>query len=51
MVNEPAIAHGVAPVAGMLATIDLNHEPLLSADKIYNIGADCLLTHELESTK
>ncbi len=35
MVDEPLIAEGVAFALGVLAAIDLDDEPLLSTDKIY----------------
>ncbi len=46
VINEPLIADSVASVIGMLATIDLDDEPFLSTDKIYDIRTDRLLTHE-----
>jgi len=46
VINEPLIADCVASVIGMLATIDLDDEPFLSTDKIYDIRTDQLLTHE-----
>jgi hypothetical protein len=48
MLDEPPIADGVAPVVGVLAAIDLDDEPLLSTNKIYNIRPDRLLPHEFE---
>ncbi len=35
MFDEPLIADGVASALGMLAPIDLDDEPLLSTDEIY----------------
>ncbi len=49
MRDEPLFAHGVASVIGVVATVDLDDEPLLSTDKIYDIRPDRLLTHEFES--
>jgi len=46
---EPSIAHGVAAVFGVLAAIDLDHEPLLPTNKIDDIRPDGSLTHEFES--
>ena len=48
---EPLVAHGVAAVFGVLATIDLNHQPLLSTNKIDDIRPDRFLTHELEPSQ
>jgi hypothetical protein len=46
MRDEPSVADGVAFVIGVLAAVDLDNEPLLSTDKIYDIRPDRLLTHE-----
>jgi hypothetical protein len=43
MFDEPVVADGVASVIGVLATIDLDDEPLLSTDKIRDIRPDRLL--------
>ncbi|MGA7523892.1 MAG: hypothetical protein WBW84_15680, partial [Acidobacteriaceae bacterium] len=48
MFDKPTIAHGVAPVLGVLASIELDDEPFLSADKIGDIRSDRLLTHEFK---
>jgi hypothetical protein len=37
MLQKPSIARGIAAVVGVLASIDLNHEPFLSAGKVNNI--------------
>ncbi len=49
MFDEPLIADSVAAVIGVLVTVDFDDEPLLSADKIYDIRPDRLLTHEFET--
>jgi hypothetical protein len=51
MRDEPLIAHGVASALRVLATVDLDDEPLLSTDKIHDIRTDRLLTHEFESVE
>ena len=51
MFEEPLIADGVASAFGVLAAIDLDHEPFLSTDKIDDIRSDRLLTDEFESTQ
>jgi hypothetical protein len=51
VLREPSIAHGIAAVFGMLAAIDLDHQPLLSTNKIDDTRPDRLLTHEFESSK
>ena len=48
MVNKPLIAQRVATVFGVLAAVELDHESLLSTNKIHNIRPDWLLTHEFE---
>ena len=47
MFDEPLIADGVASVLGVLAAIDLDDKPFLSADKVDHVRPDRLLTHEL----
>jgi hypothetical protein len=49
MRDEPLFADGAAAVIGVLAAVDLDDEPLLSTDKIYDIRPDRFLTHEFES--
>jgi hypothetical protein len=49
MFDKPLIADGVALAIGVLAPIDLDDDPLLSTNKIYDIRPDRLLTHEFES--
>lgn len=49
MREEPSFANRVVSVIGVLATVDLDDEPLLSTEKIYDIRPDRLLTHEFES--
>ncbi len=51
MCNEPLFSGDVAAVVGMLATIDLDDEPMLSADKIHDVRPDRLLAHKFESRK
>jgi len=51
MLRQPPIAHSVALTFGMLAAINFDHEPLLSTNKIGDIGSDRLLPDEFESTK
>ena len=48
MFDEPLIADGVASVLGVLAAIDLDNKPFLSADKVDHVRPDRLLTHEFE---
>jgi hypothetical protein len=51
MPQKPSIARGIGGVFGVLAAVDLNHEPFLSTNKVNNIRPDRLLTHKLESSK
>ncbi len=51
MVDKPLIADGVAFAIGVLATVNLDDEPFLSTDQIYNIRPDRFLTHEFESAE
>ena len=51
MFDEPLIADGVASVLGVLAAIDLDNKPFLSADKVDHVRPDRLLTHEFESAE
>jgi hypothetical protein len=48
---EPSIAYRIGAVFGVLAAIDLDHEPLLSTNKIDDIRPDRSLTHEFEPSK
>jgi hypothetical protein len=48
---EPSIAHSVGSAFGVLTAIDLDHEPLLSADKIDDVRPDGFLTHEFEASE
>jgi len=48
MIEEPLVADRIALAVGMLTTIDLDNEPLLSAYKVYDIGSDWFLTYEFE---
>ena len=48
---EPSIARSVAAILGMLAAVDLDHEPLLSTNKIDDIRPDGFLAHEFESSQ
>jgi hypothetical protein len=48
MFGEPLITHDVASALGVLASIDLDDNPFLSADKVDHIRPDWLLTHEFE---
>jgi hypothetical protein len=49
MLHEPSIAHSVGSAFGVLTAIDLDHEPLLSANKIDDVRPDGFLTHEFEA--
>jgi hypothetical protein len=46
MLDEPSIADNVALAVGVLATIDLDDEPLFSTDEVYDIRPDGLLAYE-----
>ncbi len=47
MVDQPFVAHRVAVIGRVLATIDFDHEAVLTADEIDDERADRLLTDEL----
>ena len=47
MLREPSIAYHITHVDGMLAAVDLDDKPLLSADKVDDLRTDRLLTDEL----
>jgi hypothetical protein len=49
--DKPLITVSVALVIRVLATVDFDHKPLLSTDKIYDIRADRLLTNEFETAE
>ena len=51
MFDEPLIADGVASVLGVLAAIDFDDKPFLSADKVDHVRPDRLLTHEFKSAE
>ena len=51
MLDEPVITDGVTSVVGVLPTVDLDDQPLLSTDEIYDIRPERLLTHEFESAE
>ena len=47
VIRKPLIADGITRVSGMLAAIDFNDDAVLSAYEVDDIGADWLLTDEL----
>jgi hypothetical protein len=48
---EPSIAFSVAAIFRVLATIDLDHQPLFATNKIHDIGSNGFLTHEFKPGK
>jgi hypothetical protein len=46
---EPSTPYGVGAIFGVLAAIDLDHQSLLSTDKIDDIRPDGFLPHEFEA--
>jgi hypothetical protein len=49
MVSEPSIAYQVTFVIGVLATVDFDDEPSLSANEVDDIWANGFLTHEFQA--
>jgi hypothetical protein len=49
MIDKPLITDGIALIRGMLTTIDLDDQSLLTANEIDNVGPDGFLTHKLEA--
>ena len=49
MPGEPSVADSVANVPGMLPSINLNDETLLTANKIDSVWSDRFLPNEFES--
>jgi len=47
MTRKPPITNMITFIGCVLAAIDFDDEPALSADEVYDIGADRLLAHEL----
>jgi hypothetical protein len=50
MIGEPSIAYEVAFVVSVLAAVNLDHEPPLTANKIDDIWTDGFLPDELKAT-
>jgi hypothetical protein len=48
MVGKPLIANGVSFVFGVLAAVDFDDKPLLSADEVDDVRSDRLLADEFE---
>jgi hypothetical protein len=51
MLRKPSIAYRVALVGRMLAAVDFDDQPLLSADKVNDVRPDGLLTDELVAAR
>ena len=51
MIGKPPVANGIAFIHGMLAAIDLDHQPLLTTDEIDNVGSNRFLTHKFEAVE
>ena len=49
VIGQPTIPNSVAFVCCMLTPIHLDYEPLLSANEVDDVGADWLLSNELET--
>jgi len=51
MVGKPLVTNGVASICGMLPAVDLNHQSLLTANEIDDVGSDRFLADELEAVE